>query len=738
MAISRIGQSQTTPTTGTGIGRINTGPALQKVTSTKPTEQPKQPTTVQKVAEEGKKFLARSAANFADLISESIDFTTKFVQNNPILNAPGELGLKLRGKVFGKEKEKETREYQNRWKSQQKAAAGAIKEEVDKIQQLEYLRPSEKWEKATLKEKLTTQLGETIAVLGPNIAPSFLLYVANPGLGLGVTVTSTANDVKTQAIKSGVSENKAELLGLGTGILVGSLDRLVPDELFKGPQKAKFLNGFVKRLVSITLKEAGTEVAQEDIQITAEATFRKDLGWDEIATRNAMSALGGILGGAGATTIVGTINNSFNQDILLEQPTVKEELKQETVKTPEVIEPIIKKESNVVKVSEEPKVGKKLKIVEEPKPVAEPTQPKGVGVKVKTIGQTKIENVKDMKGVKNALNEIKNEYTNLITEAEGKAIVAQEQRSGINTKDVALLKRVYKTTQKFQEGDIETIRASKHKDLVNRVVENIQESNPQMSEEEAFNYALELPTKADEMVKRPPDIKVLKEKETKLANYLELLKARQKDINEKENIEDYQEWINIVSEQEKLHKLMEVPRQQLPVGEGKIKASRLEARLKGVIGNATQEQIDTLGLTTYNQMNKADQITKASQYVVNNQQEALDVLQGKKNPPKGIIPESIYVAMTELAKDDLTLATKLSTLSATALGQRIGILSEIDKDNPVRLLNEVYKIRETEFNKRTGRTVKEAVKNEVERIKKEVKIPSKYDWAKFISEIETC
>ncbi len=179
-----------------------------------------------------------------------------------------------------------------------------------------------------------------------------------------------------------------------------------------------------------------------------------------------------------------------------------------------------------------------------------------------------------------------------------------------------------------------------------------------------------------------------------------------------------------------------VPRENLPIGEGKVKASRLEARMKGVIGDATQEQIDQLGLSTYNVMNRADQKAKAAQYVVNNQQEALDVLQGIKQPPEGIIPESIYVAMTELAREDLTLATKLASLPATALGQRINFLQELNKDNPVTLLNEIYKIREEAFKKRTGRTVKEAVKSEVERIKKEIKTPDKYDWSSFLDSIE--
>lgn len=184
-------------------------------------------------------------------------------------------------------------------------------------------------------------------------------------------------------------------------------------------------------------------------------------------------------------------------------------------------------------------------------------------------------------------------------------------------------------------------------------------------------------------------------------------------------------------------KTRQVPKEQLPIGEGKIKASKLEARLKGIVGSATQEQIDELGLSTYRIMNKADQIQKASEYVVNNRQEALDVLQGKKNAPKGLIPESIYVAMTELAKEDIDLATKLSTLQATALGQRIGILSEIDKNNPIKFLNEIYKIREGEFKRKyKGKSVAEAKKTIAKDIDSKIKAPDKYDWSKFLDSIE--
>ena len=238
------------------------GPAPTQVSITQPP-----PSTKEKIFQGARKFLARTVVSFADLITESLDFTTNFIVKNPIFKSgegPGEVAmLKITEKMYGKESKqlKAQKEKINRWKDFFIETAAKPKQAVDRIQQAEYLQPSEEWSKAPLKEKMTKHLGETLAILGPNIIPSFALYAVNPVLGVSVTIASTANDVKIGAVENGVPEEKAELLGLGTGILVGALDRIVPDELFSPAQKSKFIGGFVKRIIPLSLKEAGTEVA---------------------------------------------------------------------------------------------------------------------------------------------------------------------------------------------------------------------------------------------------------------------------------------------------------------------------------------------------------------------------------------------------------------------------------------------------------------------------------------------
>ena len=136
-------------------------------------------------------------------------------------------------------------------------------------------------------------------------------------------------------------------------------------------------------------------------------------------------------------------------------------------------------------------------------------------------------------------------------------------------------------------------------------------------------------------------------------------------------------------------KRIKVPSEQLPVGEGKELASRLEKRIVERLSKVP-ERYKTV---TYKQMNKAEQIKKAVDYVVKNESEAMEVLMGKKEPPKGLLYNSIFLAMEEKAKQNTALAVRLASLRATRSGQEISILTEADKNNPVRFLSEIQRDR---------------------------------------------
>ena len=138
-------------------------------------------------------------------------------------------------------------------------------------------------------------------------------------------------------------------------------------------------------------------------------------------------------------------------------------------------------------------------------------------------------------------------------------------------------------------------------------------------------------------------------------------------------------------------------------------------------------------------MNKKENIQAASEYVAKFPNDALKILRGEKEAPTGILRNSIYIAMENQALTDVELARKLASLSSTRMGQEISILTEANPNSPVKLMKDLIEIREKAFEKKyNGRKVKDVVKNEVERIKKEVKVPDKYDWNSFVDSIETC
>ena len=649
MAISRIGGTTPKTSTGGGIKRINAGPTLQKQAPAPVVQLQPETKSKKGIIQEAGKFLARTAVGFADLVTESLDFTTNFVVNNPIFNVGERVAVKTVEKIAGKESKVaiKQKEQINKWKDIYTGLAEKPKQAVDNIQKTEYLQPSKEWTEAPLKEKLTKHLGETLAVLGPNIIPSFALYAVNPALGVLTTIASTANDVKTGAIENGVDERKAELLGLGTGVLVGALDRIVPDELFSPAQKAKFIANFVKRIIPLSIKEAGTEIAQENIQIIAEKTFREDLGWDEIKTRNAMAGLGGLLGGAGATMVVGTINNSFRQDILLEG--------EENI--PPAVPPVIPEgKIEAEKVQE---------VVPELNPLAEAiTVAPEAGKVVKTYPK-----VMDT-----------DELIKLTTERGG----------GFRTE--------------------EQISALKESIKVNGIKYPVELTINEDGTYEINDGVHRIQIAKDLGIKKVP-VKVVKDES-----------VTQKPLGE----------VKIKP------RIKVAPRAQLPVSvEGKEKVSRLEARVKDALGKVSTEDQERLGLATYNQMNRKENIAKASEYVTNNPDEALSVLEGKKDAPKGIARNSIYVAMESMAKGDVELARRLASLESTRMGQELSILAEIDPESPVKIMRDIIEIRSRAFERRYGgRKVKEVTDKVISDIKKSVKAPDRVAWVKFIDEIE--
>lgn len=245
-------------------------------------------------------FGKRTAAAAGSQIASAAKFGADFVANRPsqVIGAFSPTLPLLIGSVTGQNIDKKvgagydkvTEAGLNPFKE----AADVTREYSDKVN-----KPPEEWANLSIGDKITKEPLQTINIMAPQILGSIAPYLLNPAVGFATSVGSTAEDVKRKALENGVPREKAEALGLGTGLAVGVVDKLSFSKIVPPALEQKFVGGLLARLLKAGATEATTESIQENIQIAAESTFRDDLGWDEVKSRNAMAALGGLLGGVG-------------------------------------------------------------------------------------------------------------------------------------------------------------------------------------------------------------------------------------------------------------------------------------------------------------------------------------------------------------------------------------------------------------------------------------------------------
>jgi len=135
-----------------------------------------------------------------------------------------------------------------------------------------------------------------------------------------------------------------------------------------------------------------------------------------------------------------------------------------------------------------------------------------------------------------------------------------------------------------------------------------------------------------------------------------------------------------------------------------------------------------------------EQAEKVSELIANDYEKAKRIALGDETPPADLLPESVFIGVENKALEDndidlirqLALSSRVS--EATAMGQRIRALAERDPDSMMRYLNDLTKSREEALKRKTGKSAKQAVKDETAKIKKEVS--NSYDWGAFIKSIE--
>ena len=283
--------------------------------------------------------------------------------------------------------------------------------------------------------------------------------------------------------------------------------------------------------------------------------------------------------------------------------------------------------------------------------------------------------------------------------------------STIGAENVDNIKRLLKS-KVAQDPDFDVTKIKGFDGLAELI--RVEKNDMDLTDTEVLDMIEKLPTHAEIKAAAPIEIKPPKELE----------------IIEPEKAE------GMIKTLEEGGEVTKVPATQLPVGEGAEKVSRLEARMKGLLGKVAPEE--RAGLSTYSQMNKPEQITKAAQFVTDNPKEAMKILEGKKAPPEGLLNNSIALAMQEkaVADGDADLARKLASLRSTRAGQEISILTEANKNNPVRHIDDLIQRRiEAMGGKEKIKVARVKPTTELKEVIKK-STPGRQSWAEFIQSIK--
>jgi len=147
-------------------------------------------------------------------------------------------------------------------------------------------------------------------------------------------------------------------------------------------------------------------------------------------------------------------------------------------------------------------------------------------------------------------------------------------------------------------------------------------------------------------------------------------------------------------------------------------------------------------LPEYERVSMADQARQTAELIDTDYETAKEIAMGDRQPPKGLLPESVFVGVEKraLADGDVETLRALATRSrlntaATTMGQRIRTLGERDPTSPVGAIQAVQAAREAAY----GKGLDAAKAAEVASIREELRAAvSKPDAWKDLVQSLTC
>ena len=196
---------------------------------------------------------------------------------------------------------------------------------------------------------------------------------------------------------------------------------------------------------------------------------------------------------------------------------------------------------------------------------------------------------------------------------------------------------------------------------------------------------------------------------------------------------------------------IEIPSRKIAFEDGLTKSDILPNEANKISGNSLRIQqnavekklVDKMGdLPEYKSINMKEQADEAIKLINENKQMAIDIIDGKVNPPGNLKSQSIHQALEEVAmrEGDGELLTKLAKshvnteLSESA--QKLRIAAERDPHSPVEQIRQLQETRAKASQSRYKTTVDKELKKASNIVSKVTPKASKETWASFIKNLE--
>lgn len=174
-------------------------------------------------------------------------------------------------------------------------------------------------------------------------------------------------------------------------------------------------------------------------------------------------------------------------------------------------------------------------------------------------------------------------------------------------------------------------------------------------------------------------------------------------------------------------------------GAAKTAGSSLKIEKSAVEQGLTKRMED---LPEFSSINKKAQAAKVADLINTDRQKAIDIIEGRANPPDGIHPVAVHNGLVQVARKEgnAELITKLAQSNVnrelSTSGQSLSLAAERDPHNPVEAVRQIMEARSNAAEKRLKQPAEKAVNSEITKMKTIEPKVTKQTWGEFIRSIQ--